>query len=243
MEIVVLKMLFIASVSAQYGKHVYVQKAMLWSDAQNYCRNHHTDLSVITTKWDEQKLQSEVYGTIYGRVWIGLYLNEEHWMWSGGGNATNVPWAYGEPNDLLTQKYGAICCGCTWHGWVNLPYWYQKPFFCFSLIVVEEKRTWENAFSYCNNKHTALTSLASETEHLLALREIQQDHITERVWIGLRYLADRWMWMDGHPSVYRAWDKEDQDHQCPLRKRCTALTKGGVWESWDCKDQLHFICY
>lgn len=242
MEILVLKMLFIVSVSAQYGKNVPVEHAMLWSDAQKYCRDHYTDLSPITSKWDEEKLKNEVSGIIF--FWIGLYLNEEHWMWSGGGNATNISWANGEPNNLETERNVAICLGCISRDRLyNVPSSLHFPFFCFNLTVVEIERTWETAFSYCRNKHTALTSLASETEHLLALRKIQQDHITERVWIGLRYLADRWMWMDGHPSVYRAWDKEDQDNQCPIWKRCAALTKGGAWESWDCTDKLNFICY
>ncbi|TKS68884.1 Dromaiocalcin-1 [Collichthys lucidus] len=165
-------------------------------------------------------------------------------MWSGGGNATNISWANGEPNYLEKERSVAICFGCiSGDRLYNYPSWFYYPFFCFNLIVVEIEKTWETAFSYCRNKHTAFTSLASETEHLLALRKIQQGHITERVWIGLRYLVDRWTWMDGHPSVYRAWDKEDQDNQCPIWKRCAALTKGGVWESRDCTDKLNFICY
>uniref|UniRef100_A0A3Q3FBW7 C-type lectin domain-containing protein n=1 Tax=Labrus bergylta TaxID=56723 RepID=A0A3Q3FBW7_9LABR len=82
-------------------------------------------------------------------------------------------------------------------------------------------KTWEEALEHCRETHTDLTSLNSETEQRLALSEIQHDHITERVWIGLR----------------------DQEHQCPLRKRCGALTKEGHWENWDCEEKVHFICY
>ncbi|XP_070684537.1 dromaiocalcin-1-like [Pempheris klunzingeri] len=104
--------------------------------------------------------------------------------------------------------------------------------------------TWEDAQWYCRDKHTTLTSLVSETENLLALRKIRQDIITERVWIGLRYLSDRWLWVDKHPLVYQAWPQGgDQDHQCPAWKRCGALTKGGLWENRDCQERLHFICY
>nr|XP_046234459.1 dromaiocalcin-1-like [Scatophagus argus] len=118
------------------------------------------------------------------------------------------------------------------------------PFFCFNLIVVEHKMTWEEAVMHCRQTHTTLTSLASETEHLLALNKIRHDHITKRVWIGLRYLEDRWLWVDGNPLEYWAWPQGgDQDHQCPMQKRCGALTKEGVWEAWDCQDKLNFICY
>ncbi|KAM3624111.1 uncharacterized protein V6R79_019077 [Siganus canaliculatus] len=104
--------------------------------------------------------------------------------------------------------------------------------------------SWEHALRYCRENHNTLTSLDSETEHLLALTEIQQDPITERVWIGLKYLADSWMWVDGSPLEYQVWPQGgDQDHQCPIWSRCGALSKGGLWQSWDCEDRLNFICH
>uniref|UniRef100_A0A3Q3EM08 C-type lectin domain-containing protein n=1 Tax=Labrus bergylta TaxID=56723 RepID=A0A3Q3EM08_9LABR len=117
----------------------------------------------------------------------------------------------------------------------------EIPFFCFNLMVDEVKKTWEEALEHCRETHTDLTSLNSETERLLALSEIQHNHITEWVWIGLRFLGDRWLWVNGDPLVYEAWPKGDQEHQCPLRKRCGALTKEGHWENWDCEEKLHFI--
>ena len=109
---------------------------------------------------------------------------------------------------------------------------------------METKRTWWQAMWQCKNTHTALVSLTSETEHLLAVREIQQDDVTERVWIGLRFLQDRWLWVNDDPLDYQAWPEEgDQDHLCPLWKRCGALTKEGRWENWDCDARLNFICY
>ncbi|XP_029293721.1 snaclec 5-like [Cottoperca gobio] len=110
-------------------------------------------------------------------------------------------------------------------------------------ITVEEKKSWEGALEYCRENYTDLTSLLTETELLLATEGIQKDHISDRVWIGLRYLGDRWLWVNGEPLEYKAWPQGgDQDHQCPIRKRCGALTKEGVWENWDCWDKLNFIC-
>ncbi|XP_038570158.1 dromaiocalcin-1-like [Micropterus salmoides] len=105
------------------------------------------------------------------------------------------------------------------------------------------KMTWEGALEYCRKNHTDLSSLVSETEHLLAQKEIQKDSVTERVWIGLRYLEDRWLWVNGDPMLHQAWTQGDQDHQCPIWTRCGALTRGGVWENRDCQEELYFICY
>ncbi|XP_051241561.1 dromaiocalcin-1-like [Dicentrarchus labrax] len=109
--------------------------------------------------------------------------------------------------------------------------------------MVEVEKTWEDALKHCNEIQTNLTSVLSEPEHLTAQRVMQKFEVTERVWIGLRYLVDRWLWVNGDPLVYQAWPQDGaQDHQCPMWKRCGALTKQAEWENWDCQDRLNFIC-
>ncbi|XP_034544276.1 secretory phospholipase A2 receptor-like [Notolabrus celidotus] len=104
-------------------------------------------------------------------------------------------------------------------------------------------KTWEEALEHCRETHTDLTSLHSETGTKHVLRRMKHNNIAEPVWIGLHFLGDRWLWVDGDPLVYEAWPKGgDQDHQCPIRKRCGALTKEGVWENRDCQEKLNFIC-
>ncbi|XP_041790037.1 snaclec 7-like [Chelmon rostratus] len=111
------------------------------------------------------------------------------------------------------------------------------------MTVEGEKMTWESAQMHCRKSQTNLISLLSETDHLLARRVFQKVNITERVWIGLRNLDQRWMWVNGDSLVYEAWSKGDQDYRCPIWKRCGALTKDGLWENWDCQEKLNFICY
>ncbi|XP_051811534.1 asialoglycoprotein receptor 1-like [Acanthochromis polyacanthus] len=108
---------------------------------------------------------------------------------------------------------------------------------------MEMKMSWEDALSHCREKQTDLLSLLSETDQLLAKTEIQHNNATERVWIGLRFLGDRWLWVNGDPLEYEAWSKEEaQDHQCPIWKRCGAFNKDGLWENWDCQEKLNFFC-
>ncbi|KAM6941692.1 dromaiocalcin-1-like [Lycodopsis pacificus] len=116
-------------------------------------------------------------------------------------------------------------------------------FYCIQLTVVVEEKSWEEALEHCRENHTDLSSLLSETDNRMALREYQKNHTTERMWIGLRYLGDRWLWANGDPLEFEDWPKGGvQDHQCPIRNRCGALTKAGPWENWDCQDKLNFIC-
>lgn len=243
MQIVVLNMLFPVSVSVHLGKHVYVNLHYECSEAKKYCNEKFTDLSPITSKKDERRLRNASVGEVESRFWIGLYRDGKQWKWSGGVNATNIPWGMQQPDDFEDENCTSVCWHkCKWNGWHNVSFKEKLPFFCFNLMVMEHKATWEQALRHCRKSHTTLTSLVSEAEHLLALTKIQKQHVTERVWIGLRYLADDWLWMDGSPLEYQAWSRGAED-QCPIRKRCGALTKQGLWEGWDCRDELNFICY
>uniref|UniRef100_A0A8C6ST94 C-type lectin domain-containing protein n=1 Tax=Neogobius melanostomus TaxID=47308 RepID=A0A8C6ST94_9GOBI len=163
------------------------------------------------------------------------------WMWSGAGlaNYTNVI-GVGQ-NWLNYYKYGVW----TRNGWYASSRIQSYPSFCFNLIVIDQKMSWEDALMYCRGQHTELTSLLSETETQLALGELKSANISERVWIGLRFLPDQWMWMSGESLNYTAWahDGDFMDRHCPQRGRCGALNKEGAWEDWNCNEKLNFICY
>uniref|UniRef100_A0A8C4NWB0 C-type lectin domain-containing protein n=1 Tax=Dicentrarchus labrax TaxID=13489 RepID=A0A8C4NWB0_DICLA len=209
------------------GKHVLVQQRLTWDLAQQHCREHYTDLSSVSSWWDEERLK-DAAGNIGQWVWVGLYLDGTQWKWSGGGNSKYVLWASNEPDGEGYQSVAAVCWqNCNWNGQNWVPGWYNikssvsLPFLCFNLILVEEKKTWEHALLHCSQEHTTLTSLVSETENLQALRKIQHNDITQRVWIGLRFLGDRWLWVDRDPLVYENWaEGGEEDYQCPIMKRC-----------------------
>uniref|UniRef100_A0A3Q3FWF2 C-type lectin domain-containing protein n=1 Tax=Labrus bergylta TaxID=56723 RepID=A0A3Q3FWF2_9LABR len=238
MERILFTALILISVSSLSAKHVFIHFFKTWPDAQAYCRKHHTDLSPISNEVEYQMFRRLFFeSSFWFEGWIGLYFNEKSptkWSWSGGANATKT-------DRFSFDSHGRYTAGHK-NGFYHT-YRQDARFFCFNLMVDEVKKTWEEALEHCRETHTDLTSLNSETERLLALSEIQHDRITERVWIGLRFLGDHWLWVNGDPLVYEAWPEGDQEHQCPLRKRCGALTKEGHWENWDCEEKLHFICY
>uniref|UniRef100_A0A3Q1DGM9 C-type lectin domain-containing protein n=1 Tax=Amphiprion ocellaris TaxID=80972 RepID=A0A3Q1DGM9_AMPOC len=224
------------------GKHVYISKNLNWPKAQAYCRQHHTDLSFFNSQSEIDELQKATGGKIHDG-WIGLQRdpnNKTAWKWSGGGHITYQNWKDGEPSNGANENRGFMNSDGEWH---DRPDKRSYHFYCMDVTVVEEKMSWEDALSHCREKQTHLPSLLSETDQLLAQTEIENKNISERLWMGLRFLGDGWMWVNGDPLEYEAWSRQgDQDHQCPVRKRCGTLTKDGLWENWDCQDKFNFIC-
>uniref|UniRef100_A0A8C7Y034 C-type lectin domain-containing protein n=1 Tax=Oryzias sinensis TaxID=183150 RepID=A0A8C7Y034_9TELE len=220
------------------ARHIFIYDFMSWEYAQGYCRSHYTDLLPLTNDLEKQEFFWSVDDNHEG--WIGLRWDtaNQKWKWSGGTDAVSV---YREILEQQPSSADAVVQG-KWSSEVS-DSTHAYRFFCLNLIVVQEEKTWEEALEHCRQNHGDLTSLLSKTGNLLAQREIQDPTITQRVWVGLRFLGDTWLWANGDPVEFQAWTHTgDPDQQCPVQKRCGALSKQGEWENRDCQEKLNFIC-
>uniref|UniRef100_A0A672FQ31 C-type lectin domain-containing protein n=1 Tax=Salarias fasciatus TaxID=181472 RepID=A0A672FQ31_SALFA len=239
---------FCAAVEGEVGTHYYVSKAMHWNDAQTHCRKYYTDLSCVNDQKDMEKILKAAERQAspkWNMTWIGLYRdpsNTTRWKWSGGGYVTYTNWATGQPNNYFNRENrGRIFQNGKWNDDNEN---FRFPFFCIKISELKhEKKTWEEALEHCREEHSDLISIASETDRLLAQTEMQRNNLTEHVWIGLRFLADQWLWVDGETMVYKAWPQGgDEDHQCPTWRRCGALTVEGLWGNYNCEEKRYFLC-
>ncbi|XP_015255674.1 PREDICTED: struthiocalcin-1-like [Cyprinodon variegatus] len=163
--------------------------------------------------------------------------NMRRWKWWRGGNVTYHRFVNSGEWDKAKNVY--------WKhdGWHWKDGTHSESFFCLNMIVVQERKTWEDALEHCRKNDGDLISLLSEVENHIAHSRIHHSALTQQVWIGMRYLGDSWMWVNGDPVLYTAsTTKGDQDYQCPRLRRCGALTKEGKWEIRDCGEKLSFIC-
>ncbi|KAM9361331.1 dromaiocalcin-1-like [Symphorus nematophorus] len=103
--------------------------------------------------------------------------------------------------------------------------------------------TWEETMEQCRQQHTDLISLPSKTA-LVKTQQATWEAQTDHLWIGLRYLAGSWLWVNGDTMKYQAW-RQGETPQCPASTRhCGALSlQGKHWDNWDCADKLNFVCY
>ncbi|XP_059211571.1 E-selectin-like [Centropristis striata] len=82
----------------------FISETKTWTEAQSYCRKHHTDLATVTNKTDMKRLCNYTKNVKSG-IWIGLYNQTDTnrtWHWSLPGveyTETKTNWVTGEPND------------------------------------------------------------------------------------------------------------------------------------------------
>ncbi|XP_017159942.1 CD209 antigen-like protein A [Poecilia reticulata] len=246
MERIVFALLIATNTCCWCEKYVFVKdNDKNWPDARKHCMDHYTDFLALTSEEEEQVFKKFANNDKEG--WIGLYWDNPNykWKWSGGEfviyhNNLDLPVNLDLPGIApLRIAENAFWTSKEWK-------WKSGDdtcnFFCVNMVPVAEEKTWEDALDHCREKNTDLLSLLSFTESQMAQGEIQSSAYTEPVWIGLRYLGNSWMWVNGDPMPYEAWPEGDQDHMCPMLRRCVALTKQGAWESRDCQEKHSFIC-
>ncbi|KAF7653560.1 hypothetical protein LDENG_00081310 [Lucifuga dentata] len=113
------------------------QEAKTWTDAQSYCRKHHTDLASMRNESENQEIQGVVPG--YLMAWNGLYRNAWE-RWSDGSNSSFRYWEDGKPDKGL---YIQLCAASNVDP-VNRGKWddrkceKQLPFICYSPIKSEQ---------------------------------------------------------------------------------------------------------
>uniref|UniRef100_A0A3P9NMR3 C-type lectin domain-containing protein n=1 Tax=Poecilia reticulata TaxID=8081 RepID=A0A3P9NMR3_POERE len=93
----------------------YIKDNKKWTEAQQYCRENHTDLVTVTNMKDMKRLIS-ILPEDWRGAWIGLY-DQTHgnrkWRWSLPGvefNKSETNWYRDEPNDA----WGMQNCGILW---------------------------------------------------------------------------------------------------------------------------------
>ncbi|XP_034088391.1 putative C-type lectin domain family 20 member A [Gymnodraco acuticeps] len=108
---------------------VLIESYMTWTDAQSYCREHHTDLASVRNLTENQQIVELVSGGFY---WIGLY--RDSWKWSDGSNSSFKYWADYKPNYIALKVCVAVAFDNSGK-WEDLDCGLKKPFICYGPVV------------------------------------------------------------------------------------------------------------
>lgn len=222
---------------------------MDWPAAQEYCREHHTDLATFRNKSEFGALQSPC--TFQTQCWIGLQRDDNDpdvWNWSDGDESSFTNWNR-KSNQPDNQLGNENCVAMGMALWYDFQCDRQNAFLCYEdgPILVKENKTWEEALEHCRTLDVDPDSSGTYFSHLYDLAHMHFEgndgknmirHAeTQEVWIGLRFLAGNWLWVNGIPL-------QEQLPVCPApRMHCGTMTKTGEFlRLRDCLERRNFFC-
>uniref|UniRef100_A0A3B5QLC2 C-type lectin domain-containing protein n=1 Tax=Xiphophorus maculatus TaxID=8083 RepID=A0A3B5QLC2_XIPMA len=191
-------------IDCQLYQFHYINQNKTWTEAQQYCREKHTDLATVTNMKDMKRLIniSAGYKTA---AWIGLYdqtNGTRTWFWSLPElefNESETNWNPGEPSDK--GIHGSENCGAVYQDlkWVDDGCQKTKYFLCY-----DDMKTWLKAQSYCREKHTDLISGTKQLQD----EEVKKLMISPSDYTHIGLFRDTWRWSDGNSFSFRHWNND-----------------------------------
>ncbi|XP_042569833.1 macrophage mannose receptor 1-like isoform X2 [Cyprinus carpio] len=242
-RITCMSLLLTAVVSSSAGalrQYHFVNQTLNWTEAQRYCREHHTDLVTISDIQEQNDIEQAIkrVNSNADRVWIGL-KNTKVGFWSDPAFYTEHESQY--RNWESTQPGGdGDCVYMEKHGqWHDVNCSTIMHFICYNgsskgFVSGQEKKNWTEAQKYCRQYHTDLASVRNQSEN----QQIQNITTDDQVWIGLHRL---WVWSDNSTSTFTHW----QSTKVNTRQNCTSIviSDEGRWTDEDCSKERPFVCY
>ncbi|KAG7474447.1 hypothetical protein JOB18_009006 [Solea senegalensis] len=234
--------------------YYYINQNMTWFQAQNYCREHYTDLATFDS-YDDTSMREPTLS--YKAAWIGLFDdpkswkenlgNESNsWRWSVSGEAgktTFEAWASGEPSFTNGSE---SCVVVNPDGtWGDATCAGAYAFVCYTVTNQTERvyhfiptvKSWNSAQEYCRQHYTDLAVIENAEENALVFSKTAN----QTSWIGLYRVP--WTWSDGSHGSFKNWRGLQPDN-LSLNQFCVVE----VWPQHYCDDvpcslSRPFICH
>ena len=115
---------------------------------------------------------------------------------------------------------------------------YNIFFLCDHNLVLEEEKTWEEALDHCRAPEPDALDLLNfkDKEELAHIQDVMAQAQTEDVWISLRWLAGRWLWMDQSAGGIISLP------ECPTNGNHCGTLSGGGQQARSCVEKRGFFC-
>ncbi|XP_016516985.1 macrophage mannose receptor 1-like [Poecilia formosa] len=234
-------------------KYYYVDKLVTWPQAQQYCREHYTDLATFESMDDINRLEPNIS---YTWAWIGLWDdpnvwksemgNESNsWRWSATGETSKTgyqSWATGDPD----FGYSGEMCTLMVNGgqWYNGNCDVELKFICYNVtehnlkqfVFIATLKTWSSAQTYCRMHHTDWAMIENEAENSEVRHLIP---VGVDVWIGLYRVP--WSWSDKSPSRFQRWGNSEPNNVEGIQ-HCVCENTLHQWGDERCQAIKVFIC-
>uniref|UniRef100_A0A3B3HV40 C-type lectin domain-containing protein n=1 Tax=Oryzias latipes TaxID=8090 RepID=A0A3B3HV40_ORYLA len=231
--------------TCQMYDYYFVNMNLSWTEAQQHCKTHYTDLATVTNRKDLDKLRNMQRSSM--AAWIGLYYEagtNETFHWSLPGvefNKTNVNWNTNEPNGGKKETCVALC---EHFKWVDIDCTTNHYFLCFNnhVILIKENRTWEEALYYCRHHHHDLVTITNMDEQRW-VQEKTKNASSPFVWTGLRYTCTLgfWFWVSDEVVHYKNWASPEQMNECDMSGAMQTVGEHKWFKKHD-EEKFNFFC-
>ncbi|KAI3375696.1 hypothetical protein L3Q82_004002 [Scortum barcoo] len=163
---------------------VSIQEEMNWTQAQNYCRQYHTDL--VSGLSQLENLPNDIKSE--NKSWIGLF--RDTWRWSDGRNFSFRNWdLYSFKDNEETKKCAmTVSDGLKWRSGNCSE---KKPFFCYNVpdlsnaikdlerLKLQTKKEFKDAKTQLENHKEDIDSLKREVQELVKHKEIISENVSQ----------------------------------------------------------------
>ncbi|XP_032362463.1 secretory phospholipase A2 receptor isoform X2 [Etheostoma spectabile] len=154
---------------------ILTNMSMKWTQAQSYCRDHHTDLVSVRNTTENQKVRDVAAGN---RVWIGL--SRESWKWLDGSKSSFRYWSENgkEPNN---REGGEACVVAHFNDsgkWEDWRCHYKRAFICYGPVPVSRKVLkvkFENKNNLNLNNPAVMEAMLKQLQQKLRDQGLDQD--------------------------------------------------------------------
>uniref|UniRef100_A0A673J8F5 C-type lectin domain-containing protein n=1 Tax=Sinocyclocheilus rhinocerous TaxID=307959 RepID=A0A673J8F5_9TELE len=112
-------------------KHIFINNAKTWSNAQKFCRENYADLSTIDSQEELLRFKNDSKNQTADSThsWVGLSKPSANgkWVWSDGSEEISMTWRTGQPDNPNTAFCGKSSDGELY----DYDCGQQYPFFCY----------------------------------------------------------------------------------------------------------------
>uniref|UniRef100_A0A8C1MXG8 C-type lectin domain-containing protein n=1 Tax=Cyprinus carpio TaxID=7962 RepID=A0A8C1MXG8_CYPCA len=230
--------------------YVFVYQYSNWTEAQRYCREHHTDLVIIRNETENFKLQSLF--SYYNSFWIGLYRTRS---WSDQSNSSISNWRMGHPDNAGNSEYCTAVSFSDSGNWTDENCNTALPFICYSALAssrqyhfVNESKTWTAAQRYCRQNNTDLATIENMEEMNRLINTVNGSY-NGSAWIGLYDDVNSWRWSLEDNDFYQEGERDFRNwyHEPDNswgNNLCVYMNYYGNWFDAPCDIDVNtFVCY
>ncbi|KAK7143322.1 hypothetical protein R3I93_014469 [Phoxinus phoxinus] len=228
--------------------YVFVNQYKTWPEAQNYCRENHTDLVSIRNETENLKLRS-LFG-YYSDIWIGLYRTRS---WSDQSNSSFSNWKIGQPDNAGNSENCTAVSFRDSGNWTDENCNIALAFICYSALAssreyhfVNESKTWTEAQRYCKQNYTDLATI-DNMEEMNSLINTVNGSYNGSAWIGQYDDVNSWRWSLQNNDFYQEGERDFRNwYHEPNNagiEQCVYMDTNGNWYDSSCGNYNTFVCY